>query len=73
MTKMHPPMMANPNFANKSIQRSGVTGDLIAEMDYRVGQVLDAVKDAGIEDNTIFILSSDNAGGGAIPQAGGDG
>jgi arylsulfatase len=39
-------------------------------MDYRVGQVLDAVKEAGVEDNTIFILSSDNAGGGVIPQVG---
>jgi arylsulfatase A-like enzyme len=70
-SELHPPMMANPNFANKSTQRSGVQGDLIAEMDYRIGQVLDAVKEAGIEDNTIFILSSDNAGGGAIPQGGG--
>ena len=39
-------------------------------MDYRVGQVLDAVKEAGLDDSTIFILSSDNAGGGTIPQTG---
>jgi arylsulfatase A-like enzyme len=39
-------------------------------MDYRVGQVLDAVKEAGIENNAVFILSSDNAGGGTIPQTG---
>jgi arylsulfatase A-like enzyme len=69
-SELHPPEMANPNFANKSTQRSGLMGDLIAEMDYRVGQILDAVKEAGIDDNTIFILSSDNAGGGAIPQGG---
>ncbi len=30
----------------------------------------DAVKEAGIEDNTIFIFSSDNADGGATPQDG---
>jgi arylsulfatase len=40
-------------------------------MDYRVGQVMDAIKEAGVEDNTIFIFSSDNAGGGASPQIGG--
>ena len=44
--------------------------DIIAEMDYRVGQILDAVKEAGIDDNTIVILSSDNGGGGALPQLG---
>jgi arylsulfatase A-like enzyme len=70
-TEMHPPIMVNPNFAGKSTQRGGVFADLIGEIDYRVGQVLDAVKAAGVEDNTIVILSSDNAGGGAIPQFGG--
>ena len=43
----------------------------MGEMDYRVGQILDAIKEAGIEDNTIVILSSDNASGGALPQVGG--
>jgi arylsulfatase A-like enzyme len=40
-------------------------------VDYRIGQILDAVKEAGVDDNTIVILSSDNAGGGAVPQIGG--
>lgn len=69
-SELHQPLMANPNFANKSIRRSGVLADIIAEMDYRVGQVLDAIREAGVEDNTIVILSSDNAGGGESPQAG---
>jgi arylsulfatase len=63
--------MSNPNFAGKSTERGGVNADVIAEMDYRVGQVMQAVKDAGIEDNTIFVFSSDNATGGAEPQIGG--
>lgn len=63
-------MIDNPSFVNKSTERSGVIADIIAEMDYRVGQVLDAIKEGGIDDNTIVILSSDNANGGAIPQAG---
>jgi arylsulfatase A-like enzyme len=70
-SELHQPVMANPNFANKSPERSGVFADVIAEMDYRVGQVLDAVKEAGIDDNTIIILSSDNGTGGATPQIGG--
>ena len=70
-SEMHEPPMPNPNFSLKSKARGGVFADLIAEMDYRVGQVMDAVKEAGVEDNTIFIFSSDNAGGGASPQIGG--
>jgi arylsulfatase len=70
-SEIHQPIIRNPNFANKSPERSGHVADVIAEMDYRVGQVLDAVKEAGVEDNTIFILSSDNATGGATPQEGG--
>jgi arylsulfatase A-like enzyme len=69
-SEVHPPIIGNPNFVNKSTEHGGLFADVIAEMDYRVGQVLDAVKEAGIEDNTIFILSSDNAGGGTIPQTG---
>jgi hypothetical protein len=41
------------------------------EIDYGVGQILDATKEASIEDNTIVILSSDIASGCAIPQVGG--
>jgi arylsulfatase A-like enzyme len=67
-SEVHPPVLGNPNFVNESTERSGLFADVIAEMDYRVGQVLDAVKEAGVEDNTVFILSSDNAGGGTIPQ-----
>jgi arylsulfatase A-like enzyme len=70
-SEMHPPLMANPEFAGKSTKRGGAFSDILAEMDARVGQILDAVKEASIEDNTIVILSSDNGGGSAIPQLGG--
>lgn len=60
-SEVHMPAMVNPNFAGKSKQRGGVYSDLIGEMDYRVGQILDAIKEAGIDDNTIVVLSSDNA------------
>jgi arylsulfatase len=67
---MHPPVIGNPDFVGMSAERGGLLADIIGEMDYRVGQILDAVKEAGIDDNTIVILSSDNAGGGAVPQVG---
>jgi arylsulfatase len=69
-TEMHPPVIGHPDFVGKSTQRGGLYADIIAEIDYRVGQILDAVKEAGIDDNTIVILSSDNASGGAMPQLG---
>jgi arylsulfatase A-like enzyme len=77
-SEMHQPVLPNPNFvANsgqpgiKSDQPGVIFADVIAEMDYRVGQILDAIKAAGIEDNTIVILSSDNGGGSILPQIGG--
>jgi arylsulfatase A-like enzyme len=70
-TEIHPPVIGHPDFVGKSTQRGGLFADIIGEMDYRVGQILDAVKEAGIDDNTIVILSSDNGSGGAVPQLGG--
>jgi arylsulfatase A-like enzyme len=69
-SEMHPPYAGNPDFVGKSTERGGLFADLIGEMDYRIGQILDAVKEAGIEDNTIIVLSSDNAGGGFVTQVG---
>ncbi|MFL0353907.1 arylsulfatase [Xanthomarina sp. GH4-25] len=71
-SEVHPPMIANPEFAGKSSNRGGVYSDVIAEMDVRVGEVVAAVKAAGIADNTIIILASDNATGG-LYGAGGNG
>jgi arylsulfatase A-like enzyme len=70
-SEVHPPVIGNPDFVGKSKQRGGLFADIIGEMDYRVGQILDAVKEAGVEDNTIIIVSSDNGSGGATPQLGG--
>jgi arylsulfatase A-like enzyme len=33
----------------------------MAEQDYRVGQIVDCVEEAGISDNTLIVFSSDNA------------
>src|SRR6266705_925208 len=54
----HMPTLPNPEFAGKT--GNGDWADCLAEMDYRTGQILDAIKAAGIEDNTIVIFASDN-------------
>jgi arylsulfatase A-like enzyme len=69
-SQMHPPIECNPEFVRKSPMRGGIYSDCIAEMDHRVGQVLDAIKAAGVEDNTLVVLSSDNAGDGLAGGAG---
>src|SRR5215469_13083566 len=69
-SEMHQPVVCNPEFVGKSPLRGGMYSDCIAEMDFRVGQVLDAIKDAGVDDNTIVVLTSDNAGGGLSGGAG---
>ncbi|MDQ8050856.1 arylsulfatase [Luteibacter sp.] len=55
---VHMPVLPNPEFAGKT--GNGDWADCLAEMDYRAGQILDAIKDAGVEDNTVVIFASDN-------------
>ena len=55
---VHMPTLPNPEFAGKT--GNGDWADCLAEMDYRTGQILDAIKSAGIENNTIVIFASDN-------------
>ena len=55
---VHYPALPHPVFEGYS--RAVLSGDAVMELDYRTGQVLDAIKAAGIEDNTIVILLSDN-------------
>lgn len=57
-SQVHYPALPHPDFEEKSA--AGPFGDSVMELDYRTGQVLDAIADAGIEDNTIVIWLSDN-------------
>ena len=54
----HFPNVQNPKWAGRSSK--GPYGDAIMETDYHVGQVLDALQEAGIANNTIVVLTSDN-------------
>src|SRR5262252_9913825 len=42
LTQMHPPMVTHPDFAGKSTGRGSIYADIIGEMDFRMGQILDA-------------------------------
>ena len=55
-----------------SARFEGTTGlgsyaDLVAEMDWGVGKVLDAIDQAGIGEDTLVIFTSDNGSSGGIP------
>jgi arylsulfatase A-like enzyme len=58
LTQMHPPLIHHPDFTGKS--GGGTYSDTLAELDYRTGQILDAIETAGIADNTIVVWNSDN-------------
>ena len=54
----HAPNYPSKQFAGKS--RIGQYGDKIMEGDHHVGQVLDALKEMKVDDNTIVVFASDN-------------
>src|SRR5471030_1067333 len=68
---MHLPTLPNPEFAGKT--GNGDWADVLAEMDYRTGEILDAIKQAGIEDNTLVVFTSDNGPEGTHPWEGDSG
>jgi len=54
----HVPLAASANFKGKSA--NGLYGDVIEELDWGIGQVLDKLKELNLEENTIIVFSSDN-------------
>ncbi len=58
LTHLHFPTLPHPDFSGRSAV--GDFADSMMEMDYRVGQMLDAVQALGIGDDTLFIFASDN-------------
>ncbi|MCM1108416.1 MAG: arylsulfatase [Clostridium sp.] len=55
---VHVPRWPHQRFRGKNAM--GLRGDAIAQFDWTVGQVMNALRKAGIEDNTLVILTSDN-------------
>ncbi|MGB0370790.1 MAG: sulfatase family protein [Opitutales bacterium] len=69
----HTPLYVTPEFEGKSAR--GLYGDVIEEIDYNTGRIIDHLDSLGIAENTIVIFSSDNGpwlikkedGGSALP------
>ncbi len=57
-TMPHVPLGVSDKFRGKSEQ--GKYGDVMMEIDWSVGQILKALKENGIDDNTIMIFTTDN-------------
>ncbi|MEM9586701.1 MAG: sulfatase, partial [Planctomycetota bacterium] len=55
---VHVPLYVSDKFRGKS--GAGLFGDVVMEVDWSVGQILDAVKDIGAERNTLVVFTSDN-------------
>jgi len=54
----HVPLYVSEKFKGKSA--NGLYGDVIMELDWSVGQILQALKENGLEENTLVIFTSDN-------------
>jgi len=54
----HVPIYASPDFLGTS--ERGLYGDVVQEVDWSVGQVVGALEDAGILENTLILFTSDN-------------
>ena len=57
-TMPHSVIDASPEFKGKS--KAGLYGDVIEELDYHTGRLLDAIDELGLRDNTIVVFMSDN-------------
>jgi len=57
-TMPHIPLYASPDFAGRS--GAGLYGDVVEELDASIGDLLEALKTAGLYENTIVFFTSDN-------------
>ena len=54
----HVPLFRSKQFENKSLR--GLYGDVVEELDWSVGEVLAALKQHGLDENTLVFFTSDN-------------
>ncbi|QEG39683.1 sulfatase family protein [Roseimaritima ulvae] len=55
---VHVPLYVSEAFKGKS--GAGLFGDAVMELDWSVGQILQTLKDVGVDENTLVIFTSDN-------------
>jgi arylsulfatase A-like enzyme len=71
ISRTHFPNLPSKRFEGQS--RIGQFGDSLMEGDAVVGRMLDALKDVGLDDNTIVVFASDNGPqGSVVREFGGD-
>jgi arylsulfatase A len=55
---VHVPLYVSDKFRGKS--KRGLFGDVMMEVDWSVGQILDTLRENNLDDNTLVIFTSDN-------------
>ena len=68
LTDFGPPWAVHPYF--EGISGSGIYSDTLIQLDHHIGMILQAINDAGLEEDTIVVLTGDN---GTIPALAGGG
>ena len=68
-TMPHIPLFTSEDFQDVSLR--GIYGDVVEEIDWSVGQILNLLKQLNIEDNTIVLFTSDNGPWLTVGRAGG--
>ena len=58
LTAPHTPIVPAPEFRGKS--GAGLYGDFVHQVDWTVGQVMEALRRHGLEKNTLVVFTSDN-------------
>ena len=64
-TQTHEPVDPHPDYYGKT--GNGSFADVLAQTDAYVGELLDTIDKLGLEENTIFIFTSDNGRDGLMP------
>jgi arylsulfatase A len=64
---VHHPITPSEEFRGTS--PVGSYGDFIQELDHSVGEIIDALAYAGVLDNTLVIVTSDNGGDSGVPKS----
>jgi len=55
---VHVPLYVSDKFKGKS--KRGLYGDVVMEIDWSMGQIMNALKENGVDDNTLVVFTSDN-------------
>lgn len=54
----HVPLFRSKEFKDRS--KRGIYGDVIEEIDWSMGRIMDKLKETGLEENTLVVFTSDN-------------